>query len=86
MEKEKKNLRLRMITSEKKMTDAFSNPSGLKINKNLKQQLQTPHYMTPIKNRVYTKTGTHKIKAKITQALPKHTSSSPQYPKKLEKQ
>lgn len=78
MEKEKKNLRLRMITSEKKMTDAFSNPSGLKINKNLKQQLQTPHYMTPIKNRVYTKTGTHKIKAKITQALPKHTSSSPQ--------
>ena len=78
MEKEKKNLRLRMITSEKKMTDAFSNPSGLKINKNLKQQLQTPHYMTPIKNRVYTKTGTHKIKAKINQSLPKHTSSSPQ--------
>lgn len=75
---ENKNLRLRMITSEKKITEAFNNSSGLKINKTLKQQLQTPHYMTPLNNRVYTKTGTHKIKPKINQVVAQHTSSSPQ--------
>lgn len=75
---ENKNLRLRMITSEKKITEAFNNSSGLKINKTLKQQLQTPHYMTPIKKGTYTKTGTNKIKPKINQAVTKHISSSPQ--------